>query len=149
MSRVAATSSYTVGFRHRAAPVAAQQPSGRIPRVSRLLALAHRIDSRIRSGELRDLAHAARLCGVTRPRMTQIMNLLLLAPEIQQAILTWPPVTKGRDPITERHLRAIVAEPDWSRQRTLWQELQSRPTPDFPPSVERAQPQAAAVRGGR
>ena len=78
----------------------------------------------IRVGELRDLADAARAIGVTRSRMTQIMNLLLLAPEIQEAILDLPPVANGRDPISERTLRKIVAEPDWNKQRALWSGVQ-------------------------
>ncbi len=77
----------------------------------------------IRAGELRDLADAARAIGVTRARMTQIVNLLLLAPEIQEAILDLPPVTNGRDPVSERALRRIVAEPDWNRQLELWNEV--------------------------
>ena len=52
------------------------------------------------------------------------MNLLLLAPEIQEAILDLPPITKGRDPISERALRRIVAEPDWTKQRALWRGVQ-------------------------
>ena len=62
---------------------------------------------------MRDLADAARAIGVTRARMTQIMNLLLLAPEIQEAILDLRSATSGRDPVSERALRRIVAEPDW------------------------------------
>ena len=129
MRRVAATSSYTVGFRRpRPAAVADVQPQeGRFPRVARLLALAHRIDGMIGSGELRDLAHAAKVCGVTRPRMTQIMNLLLLAPGIQEAILDLPPVTTGRDTVTERNLRRIVAEPCWIRQQHLWNIQRNNP----------------------
>ena len=55
--------------------------------------------------------------------MTQITNLLLLAPVIQEAILDLPPVTNGRDPVSERALRRIVAEPDWERQLELWNEV--------------------------
>ena len=55
--------------------------------------------------------------------MTQIMNLLLLAPDIQEQILDLPPITNGRDPISERALRRIVAEPDWEHQRTLWKDV--------------------------
>ena len=80
---------------------------GRVPRVTRLLALAHRIDGMIRSEEIRDWADAARLAGVTRARMTQIANLLLLAPDIQEAILALPPVFDGHDPSTERAVRSI------------------------------------------
>ena len=88
-----------------------------------MLALAHRIDARIRAGELRDLADAAREIGVTRARMTQIANLLLLAPEIQEAILDLPQVTNGRDPISKRALRRIVVEADWNRQLEIWNEV--------------------------
>jgi hypothetical protein len=95
-------------------------PVGRVPRVTRLLALAHRIDAQIRSGEYRDLADAARKLGLTRARLTQISQLVLLAPSIQREILTLPPVAAGRDPITERTLRPIVAEAVWGRQMALW-----------------------------
>ncbi len=88
-----------------------------------MLALAHKIDGMVRAGELRDLADAARAIGVTRARITQITNLLLLAPEIQEAILDLPPVTNGRDPVSERTLRRIVAEPDWNRQLEIWNEV--------------------------
>ena len=91
--------------------------------MARLLALAHKIDGLIRAGEIRDLADAARLAGVTRARMTQIMNLLLLAPEIQEQVLDLPRAQRGRDPISERDLRRIAAEPLWERQAVLWQEM--------------------------
>ena len=90
-------------------------PTGRVPRVVRLLALAHRIDGMIRDDEITDLAEAARRLDLTRARMTQVMNLLLLAPAIQAAILDLPLVTNGRDTITERQLRPITAEPDWNK----------------------------------
>jgi hypothetical protein len=73
----------------------------------------------VRTGELRDLADAARALGLTRARVTQVMNLLLLAPEIQEAVLDLPEVTNGRDPVTERQLRKIVAEPFWRTQESL------------------------------
>src|SRR4030095_11623161 len=88
----------------RPAPVATPR---RVPRGVRHLALAHEIERRIRVGELDDLAHAARAFGLTRARVTQITNLTLLAPAIQEAILALPPVTQGRDRITERTLRPI------------------------------------------
>lgn len=55
--------------------------------------------------------------------MTQIMNLLYLAPDIQEEILHLPPVTQGRDPITERHLRHIVRSIRWKDQRHDWRLL--------------------------
>ena len=103
----------TYEFR-RTEPVPA--PVGRVPRVTRLLVLAHKIEAMIRSGEIQTFAQAARLAGVTRARMTQITRLLLLSPEIQEAILNLPNVTHGSDPVTERALRAAAAHVDWYRQ---------------------------------
>jgi hypothetical protein len=67
-----------------------------------------------------DYAELARLGHVTRARITQIMNLLHLAPDIQEALLFLPPVGKGRDPVTERELRQVAAQPDWHRQPGEW-----------------------------
>ena len=61
-----------------------------------------------------------RCAGITRARATQIMNLLHLAPEIQEALLFLPRTTAGRAPVTEGDLREVVAQPDWTEQRRLW-----------------------------
>ena len=90
----------------------------RSPGVAHLLALAHHIDRRIRDGELRDYAHAAAVLGLTRARISQISGLTLLAPAIQEAILALPDTRP--DPVTERQLREIVAEPLWEKQMRLW-----------------------------
>lgn len=95
-------------------------PDGRIPRIARLMALAIKFDQMIASGAVRDQAELAELGHVTRARVTQIMNLLHLAPDIQEAILHLPRVTQGRDPIRELHLRPICAEPSWEKQRRMW-----------------------------
>jgi hypothetical protein len=68
---------------------------GRVPRVAKLMALAIRFDRLIREGKVADRSELARLAHVTQPRMTQIMNLLHLAPDIQEDILFLPPVTEG------------------------------------------------------
>jgi hypothetical protein len=96
---------------------------GRVPRVARLLALAIKYDRLLRKGVVADLSELARLCQVTQPRMTQIMNLLHLAPDIQEEILNLPPALKGRDLVTERDLRPIVAITSWSRQRSAWRAI--------------------------
>src|SRR3989304_4206273 len=80
-------------------------PQGRIPRVSRLLALAIHFDRLVREGVVKDCAQLARLGHVTPARLTQITNLLCLAPDIQQEILFLPPTLSGRDALTERQLR--------------------------------------------
>ncbi|MCH7779361.1 MAG: hypothetical protein IH848_00815 [Acidobacteria bacterium] len=77
----------------------------------------------IRNDELDDLTEAAKRLNLTRARVTQITNLLLLAPQIQEAILDMPLVTNGRDTITERQLRSITAEPDWNKQLSMWRQI--------------------------
>jgi hypothetical protein len=99
---------------------------GRIPRVARLMALAIKFDHLLRTGAVRDQAELAELGHVTRARITQIMNLLHLAPDIQESILNLPRTTHGHDRISERHLRKITKEFCWSVQRTLWQILTSQ-----------------------
>lgn len=91
-------------------------PVGRIPRISRLMALAIRFDQLIRDGVVKDQADLARLGLVSRARVTQIMDLLTLAPDIQQALLFLPLVHNGRDSITERDVRSILSHPDWRNQ---------------------------------
>ena len=97
--------------------------NGAVPRVSRLMALAIRFDQLIRDGVVADQAELARLGHVTRARMTQLMNLLNLAPDIQEEILFFPPVERGRDPVTERDLRPIVSVPDWRKQKKHWTQV--------------------------
>ncbi len=100
---------------------------GRVPRVSRLMALAIKFDRLIAEGAVRDQAELAELGYVTRARVTQIMNLLYLAPDIQEAILFLPRTERGRDPIRERMIRPIAAELDWRLQRRLWHRLPKAP----------------------
>jgi len=112
-----------------AAPAAPTIESGRVPRLSRLMALAIRFEKLIRDGRVRDYADLARLGNVSRARLTQIMNLLNLAPDIQEAILFLPRTDRGFDPISERQIRRIAAEPDWRRQRRLWRALKGNSRP--------------------
>jgi hypothetical protein len=93
---------------------------GRVPRVSRLLALAHRLDRLLRAGVVKDYAEAARLGHVTRARISQVMSLLYLAPDIQETILFLPRIERGRDPVILHDLLPIAAAPDWRKQRRLW-----------------------------
>lgn len=95
-------------------------PAGRVPRVSKLMALAIRFDDLLRDGRVADQSELARLAHVTQPRMTQIMNLLHLAPDIQEEILHLPLIKAGHDPITERDLRPIAAMRGWREQRIAW-----------------------------
>jgi hypothetical protein len=94
--------------------------SGRIPRIARLMALAIHFERLLREGKVRDQSELARLARVTQPRMTQVMNLNLLAPDIQDELLHLAPTTKGRERVHERTLRSLAAEMDWERQRATW-----------------------------
>lgn len=91
----------------------------RPPRVTCLLALAHRFEELVRSGEVKDYADLARLGGVSRARISQILKLLTLAPSIQELILNLPSRAPGEKTVTERHLRKLLCEPRWDQQRIL------------------------------
>lgn len=99
---------------------------GRVPRVARLMALAIRFDKLLRDGVVGSQSDLAAIAHVTQPRMTQIMNLLHLAPDVQEALLFLPPVVHGHDPITERHLRHICGRQSWSSQRKAWRSFLGR-----------------------
>ena len=103
-------------------PSPASSSDSSIPRSARLLALAIRFDGLLRAQQFRDYAELARLGRVTRARMTQIMKLLNLAPDIQEQILFLPNL-KG---LNERNLRPIVSRIDWNEQRRLFQKLTRR-----------------------
>ncbi|MBL9030184.1 MAG: hypothetical protein JNM80_00575 [Phycisphaerae bacterium] len=102
------------------------KPAGRVPRIARLLALAIKYDDLLRRGVVPDLSELARLCQVTQPRMTQIMNLLHLAPDIQEEILFLPLVEEGRDPIHEHMLRDVTRTLEWRKQRRAWISTRNR-----------------------
>ncbi|OWK39941.1 hypothetical protein [Fimbriiglobus ruber] len=100
---------------------------GRVPRVSRLMALAIRFDGLVRDGAVGSYAELARLGQVTRARVTQIMNLLYLAPDVQEAILFLPRIERGRDRIVLRDLQPVAAVLDWREQRERWNALSRHP----------------------
>src|SRR5438045_407206 len=79
--------------------------SGRLARITRLLALAIKFDDLLRFGTVKNFADLARLGHVSRARITQIMNLLNLAPDLQEQILFLPGMPNGPDPFAERDLR--------------------------------------------
>jgi len=62
----------------------AKEPSGKPPRLARLVALAHKLDRLVRSGAVKDYAELAQLGHVSPARLSQIMLLLHLAPAIQE-----------------------------------------------------------------
>ncbi len=73
-----------------------------------MLALAHYVERLVEEGTVASYAEAARQLGVTRARMTQILNLLNLSPRMQESLLL------GKVYVSERELRQMVANPDWN-----------------------------------
>ena len=106
--------------------VAPEVPAGRVPRITRLMALALRFEQLLRGGEIRNYAELARLGHVSRARVSQIMRLLSLAPKIQEALLFLPQTASGRDPIHLRQLLSVAAVLDWRQQLALWKTLQEK-----------------------
>ena len=80
----------------------------KMPRVVELLEMAIEWQRQLDAGEVETQAAIARREGITRARVTQIMALLRLAPEIQEHILAMPD-SVGRPAISERALRPIAA----------------------------------------
>jgi len=83
-------------------------------RVARQLALAYYIERAVESGGLKDYAAAARVLGLTRARLSQVLNLQLLSPTIQAQILT------GKTHAWERRLRLVLRTPVWKEQESLF-----------------------------
>ena len=98
-------------------------PRGQVPRLTRVLALAHAFQAMIRAGTVKDYAELARLTGFSRARITHMMDLTLLAPDIQEQILTWPRVERESDAPSEKQVRTISAITEWERQRRGWAPL--------------------------
>ena len=107
------------GGRHRrpAVPNVPDPPS--IPRTTRLMALAIKFQGMVERDEVRDYAELARLGYVTRARLTQIMNLLLLAPDIQEHLISLSSAVAVR----ETQLRCIAGIVDWREQRQRFESL--------------------------
>ena len=109
----------------RSGAESASLPAGRVPRVARLMALALRLDELVRTSQVASYSALASLGHVTRARISQILNLIHLAPDIQEALLFLPPTVRGRDPIILADLMPIAAAFDWRKQRRLWRRLVS------------------------
>ena len=92
----------------------------RIPRITRLMALAIKFQDMVDKGDVRDYADLARLGYVTRARITQIMNMLNLAPGIQEDILATVESSGRAEAPTERQLRSIAQIVLWTDQMRAW-----------------------------
>jgi len=75
--------------------------------------LAYHVERLVEDGSLKDYAEAAKLLGMSRARMTQVVNLLHLSPEIQERILLETLA------VSERRIRRVGAEAEWSGQKLV------------------------------
>jgi hypothetical protein len=107
---------------------AEQVPSriGRLPRITQVLALAMHLEDMMRRGEAKDYADLARLSCLCRERVSQIVRLNYLAPDIQVELLYLAPTTRGRFPISETAVRKIANLLSWVDQRREWKALKQR-----------------------
>jgi hypothetical protein len=103
----------------RSAQVSKPPTPERVPRIARLLALAHKFQRMLDRGEVETMAGLARLGRVSRARITQIMDLLMLAPEIQEEVLF------GRVDVPLRELLPVFRGILWKDQRAAWRSMPS------------------------
>ena len=87
------------------------------------MALAIRLDHLLDTGVLKDQADIARTASISRARVTQILNLTNLAPDIQEEIIDFEPTTETRHQLQEESVRQIATDPNWSKQRKAWKNL--------------------------
>jgi hypothetical protein len=95
----------------------------RVPRITRLLALALKFEEMIRSGVVGNYTVMAELGQVSRSRVTQVTNLLNLAPDIQEEILFLQPEEAEGLRISELSVRKLSAILAWGEQRAQWRRL--------------------------
>lgn len=100
-------------------PAPKPAPVRRPAKAARMLALAHHLQRAIDEGLVADRAAVARNLGLTRARVSQLLDLLLLSPRIQEAVLALEAVD-GVEPICERKLRQFIAARDWTDQALRW-----------------------------
>jgi hypothetical protein len=90
------------------------------------MALAIQLQSRLDQREF-DYEALARLGRVSRTRVTQIFNLLHLAPDLQETLLFLESTTSGRERLTETALRRLSAIWAWEEQRRAFEAIGAAP----------------------
>jgi len=99
---------------------------GCVPHISRLMALAISMDGLIQTGKVKDYAELATLGRVSPPRITQIMSLLNLAPDIQEEILFLPNSTEKHYPLKLKQIQHLAREPNWQMQKDQWNNFRNQ-----------------------
>jgi hypothetical protein len=124
------------------------EPVRRPAKVAQQLALAHHLQAAIERGLVADQAALARKLGLTRARITQLFDLLMLAADLQEQVLALEAVD-GAEPMAERTLRAVAHAGTWAEQRAAWSALaaaQDAPRGPRQPTTARERPAARDTR---
>ena len=107
----------------RTSPAAVSEPTERVTRITRLLALAQKFEELIAAGVVNNYAALAQVGRVSRSRVTQMTSLLNLAPDIQEEILFLGVEEAEQFRISEPSLRKLTATLVWKQQREQWKNL--------------------------
>ncbi|MCP3105473.1 hypothetical protein LZ198_42095 [Myxococcus sp. K15C18031901] len=100
-------------------------PVRRPAHVARMLALAHHLQGAIDRELVPNRATVARKLGLTRARVTQLLDLLLLAPDLHARVREFEAID-GAEPMAERTLRAVAHAGTWAEQRAAWAKVAIR-----------------------
>ncbi|ACY13254.1 hypothetical protein [Haliangium ochraceum] len=114
-------------FTGKPAP-SAPPPARRPARVAQMFAFAHRADGEVERGVFASRSAAARHYGMTIGRITQLLSLLWLAPEIQEDVLFLKAID-GREPVSGQALEKIARIADWGEQRRGWRGVRQGGSP--------------------
>ena len=120
----------------RRSRLCSEEAPGRLPRVARLMALAIRLEGLLRKGAVKDQADLARLGQVSRARISQILNLVHLASDLQEQLL-FLPLTGGRDRLRLADLQPLCRLWGWQDQRRSWRLLCRRLTLKDPQALQK------------
>lgn len=107
------------------APRERRLPTRRPALVAVQLALAHEWAEALERGDYRTRAQLARSLRLTLARLSQLLDLILLAPTVQEEVLFLEAVD-GQEPIGERSVRSVLRAGDWRQQWQAWQDLLAR-----------------------
>ena len=118
--RVPANRVVSAALPRRDKPKPSKDP--RTPRVVELLRKAIEWQALLESGEAANQAEIAGREGITHARVTQVMGMLRLAPEIQAHVLSMPNMVR-RPAITERALRPIAQIEERKEQLAAFSEI--------------------------
>lgn len=114
------TRSVDFGIKRKERNKQAAADIGRVPRIAKLMALAIRYDQMLNDGVVKSQTELAELLHVSQPRMTQIMNLLHLSPEIQEELLHAQDNKNGKLSVHEHALREVTQLLIWNFQMLRW-----------------------------